>query len=522
MNGIKKLSSLIFVIIMIIVMLVGCGTDPASSSGSSSAPSSNAESKDADSSEAEPGGQRGYFQDKDHYTIKVMMFGTAATEAVEEISAELSKITEEKLNADVEMTMVGLGTYMDQLNMLLYSGEEFDLFCPLGNVQDMINSNQVQPIGDLLEAYAPNVTTIIDDKYWIGVSYEDQIYGVPINTEKASQLGFAMRKDICDELDIRYQEMSTLDEIHDALVSVKEAYPDMYPVVSDSGLMFAGAAFIGQNEVGDAYHLTIAEDPYVDEIKIVSFFESDLFIERVNMLYQWAQEGLIMPDASTNTEGSHALVAAGKAFGYFQHMKPGWETDQSINVGMELVSVRYGEPVASAGGVTWYVPTSSGDPERAVALLDLMYSDPDVSNLVVNGIEGKHYVVIDEENRVAAYPEGVTATSVNYTRMNWAWPNPQIAYLWEGQEYDIWEQYNEFNDSALVSTVYGFRFDTTNVMNEITACSNIYSKYVNALYAGSLNPEETLPILNKEMESAGINNIIVEKQQQVDEWLANK
>ncbi len=68
----------------------------------------------------------------------------------------------------------------------------------------------------------------------------------------------------------------------------------------------------------------------------------------------------------------------------------------------------------------------------------------------------------------------------------------------------------------------GFRFDTTSVMNEITACSNVVSKYDVGLRWGELNPNEALPEFLAELESAGVNTIIEEKQKQLDAWLASK
>lgn len=59
-------------------------------------------------------------------------------------------------------------------------------------------------------------------------------------------------------------------------------------------------------------------------------------------------------------------------------------------------------------------------------------------------------------------------------------------------------------------------------MNEVTACTNVYQKYVPALLCGSLDPETTIPVLNEEMEKAGIQKIIDEKQSQLDAYLASK
>lgn len=510
-NWVKKIITVCLTVSIISTLLIGCGA-------------SNTEAtEDTPQSETEAltGSTAEYFKTKDPYTIKILMYGAnAESKAMEQINAKLSEITQKELNADVEITMVGYGTYDEQLNMMLSSGEQFDLFVPLSSAETYYEAGQLQPIEDLLQTYGPNLCSMIDEKSWESAKFDNEIYGVPVNKEKADQVGFAMRKDICDELGIKYQEMSTLDDIHEALLKVQKAYPDIYPVVSDAGHMFANYGYIGQNCAGDSYNLTVTEDAYSEEPKIVSFFETDLFKDRVKMLYQWRQEGLIMPDASTNTEIPLNLVNAGKAFGFFQHMAPGWEASNSTGT-YELVSVRYGEPVATTNVMRWYVPVNSEDSERAVAFLDMMYSNSEVSNLVVNGIEGEDYQIIDAENGIIDFPEGVDAATVPYSRNNWAWPNPQLAYVWKGEDPNIWDEYKKFNEAALVTNTYGFTFNTSAVINETTACLNVYSEYVESLYAGSLNPDEAIPILNEQMKKAGIDEIVKEKQRQIDEWRAN-
>ena len=57
--------------------------------------------------------------------------------------------------------------------------------------------------------------------------------------------------------------------------------------------------------------------------------------------------------------------------------------------------------------------------------------------------------------------------------------------------------------------------------NQITACNNVVSQYDAALRWGNLN-HETLEKFNADLEAAGINEIIEEKQRQLDEYLASK
>lgn len=100
--------------------------------------------------------------------------------------------------------------------------------------------------------------------------------------------------------------------------------------------------------------------------------------------------------------------------------------------GTETVAWRYGVPTYKGGAMAWFVPTASGDPEHAVAFFDLMYNDPVVANLVINGIEGENYVL---DGELAKYPDGADTASNSYSRQTWAWPNQQIGYDWTNGLY---------------------------------------------------------------------------------------
>lgn len=73
-----------------------------------------------------------------------------------------------------------------------------------------------------------------------------------------------------------------------------------------------------------------------------------------------------------------------------------------------------------------------------------------------------------------------------------------------------------------VSPAMGFTWDNANVLNEVTAVRNVRGKYANALECGSIDPAEALPAFLEELETAGANTIIEEKQKQLDEYLASK
>ena len=103
--------------------------------------------------------------------------------------------------------------------------------------------------------------------------------------------------------------------------------------------------------------------------------------------------------------------------------------------------------------------------------------------------------------------------------MDWTVPNAWIAPIGEKDEEGKWEKLRAFCDSAYVSPALGFTFDSSKVVNEITACNNVIAKYEVGLRWGMLNPEETLPKFNEELYSAGLQTIMDEKQAQLDAFL---
>ena len=97
-----------------------------------------------------------------------------------------------------------------------------------------------------------------------------------------------------------------------------------------------------------------------------------------------------------------------------------------------------------------------------------------------------------------------------------------ITPVWAGNNLTLWEETEEYNQTAIVSPGKGFSWNNASVVNEVTACNNVRNKYANALECGSVDPAVALPQFIKELEEAGVNRIIEEKQKQLDEWLASK
>ena len=102
--------------------------------------------------------------------------------------------------------------------------------------------------------------------------------------------------------------------------------------------------------------------------------------------------------------------------------------------------------------------------------------------------------------------------------MLWIMGNQFNAHVWETNEPDIWEQTKAWQQEGIESKAYGFVFDPTPVANQEASVQNVYDQYRMSLECCVVDPESTLAEMNEKLYAAGLQDIIDEKQAQLDEW----
>ena len=156
------------------------------------------------------------------------------------------------------------------------------------------------------------------------------------------------------------------------------------------------------------------------------------------------------------------------------------------------------------------------DPVAAMQYLNFMYTSAEWNNLFMWGVEGEDCVI--SEDGTADF----TATSNYVHSMQWLSPAEFIAHPQTGNPANLWDMYADFNNNALVSIGSGFTFDSSAVSTQYTAVDNVYSQYQKAIEFGFSDPETAIAEMNSAMMTAGLQDIIDEKQRQFDAWLATK
>lgn len=515
----KRLLSVLLTIVMSVGVLSGCGsTDNAVKDETEASKENVSQTEDqTDASEEE-------LSQQEPYTVRIVADGYGSDEACAEISAAVSEITKAKFNTEVEIVRYDFSTYVEKVQTELAAGEKIDL---LGGVSDLgiasaANQGQVLALNDLLEKYGQDILADIPEEDLASTSIDGQIYAIRNSKELGCGLGFVCNTEMLESLGVDYSNIMTEADMETVLRAVKEQYPDVYPWASDSGNM--GDYLEAIDWLGRDFGVLL--DAFDDnDTTVVNWYTSDAYYEMCKRRYEWSQEGLIMPDASINTESAASLMGAGKAFCASTETKPGIESQWERNTGIDITLIQIVPDYSMTSNLNnyWYIPYTSEQPERAMQVLNEMYSNPDVANLLIYGIEGKYYEFVDEENGVIDYPEGVTSDDLGWTITAWHWPNELISYKWVTDGADIWEETIQFNQDSHQSQAKGFVWDNSNVMNEIVACTTVRDKYKKGLDTGDVDPDAVWEQMKGEYEEAGVQKILDEKQKQLDEWIiANK
>ena len=216
------------------------------------------------------------------------------------------------------------------------------------------------------------------------------------------------------------------------------------------------------------------------------------------------------------------MMAEGKLFSYITKYKPGFDTQESKFTGYEMISFELSEAYMNTSTATngqWSISSTCENPEKAMQVLNMLFSNSDIMNLLRWGIEGEHYVMLD--NGFIDYPEGVDAENLSYNMTaNWYLPNQYISYIWNGDISTLGKDVKKFNSEAIRSPALGFRFNSGPVAPEYEAVSEIYSTYVECFTRGELELETAYPEFLDLLDKAGLDTIIAEKQRQLDEWFA--
>lgn len=476
--------------------------------------------------------ETGTAAEQKEYTKIVYSYWTAdkipEEEARRDVEEAINRITRDRIGVEVELMPLSASEQAQKVSLAMASGEQLDIFNTVGDLNTYIANNQVYDITDLVHEHAQGAVDQVSEEFLKTTAKGGRIYAIPADKGIALAANLYYRKDIADELGLDFSQVQKLEDLTPLYQKVKEAYPEMAALTGGSG----GLELIHTLKDFEVDYLTDSWAKPMgavlmgDSMTVENLYATDAFKSRVELMRQWYEAGYILKDSATTTASPQEIVAAGKAFSFIGNQAGNYGVQEASSMcGCEMGYIRLSQPyldTTAVNTVTWAISSQCSNPEKALEFLNLTYTDKDIVNLIVFGLEGRDYVKVSEHEM--DFPQGMDANTVPYTaQFSCGVVGSQFhQFVHVGTPEDNNELMYRENHEAKTSPAFGFTFDSTAVKTEYTAVTNVINQYLPGLVWGSIDPETELPKFLDALKEAGLNEIIAEKQKQLDTWAAQK
>ncbi|WP_372632580.1 ABC transporter substrate-binding protein [Cohnella sp.] len=526
----KSHEVLLAVILVMMLVLQACagGSKEAASPSASDSASGSASPKSSSEASSEPSAQK-----LEPYEVSIVYFGTPqADDAL--VEEKLNEFFKEKINATVKLMPIASSDYKNRTELMMNTGEKMDLVFTASwlNFFGNVSKGAFLELDDLLEKHGQGIKERLNPLYLEAPRMKGKLYAVPTNKEITQGKAYTFRKDVVDKYQIPIETIRKTADLEPWLQKIKNEEPDFIPYYVDGGSGNYTPGFM-MYETRSNYRPigpTLAKQPMflldytaTSEMTVKSVLDPEIAainVEEVELFRALYEKGYINSDAGTSTTLVSDLQKQGKIWMQNATWKPGADIEfkNGSNDQFDYVSQVIEEPIVTtdlAAGSMFSISRTSKDPERAMMVLNALHTDPYVVNLLVNGIEGKHYVKVGE-NRI----EPIADSGYGRTALFWVIGNQLINYLKPGQPDDLYESWEKFNNEAKRFPLMGFVFDDSNVKNELTQMTAVVTEY-KSIYTGAVkNPAKLLEERNGKLKAAGIEKVQAELQSQIDAWWA--
>lgn len=473
----------------------------------------------------------------DEITVALMCMNPMDESATEHVEEALNEQLLEKVNVQADFMWFDAGTYASQIPMMIQANEDLDLLMftpvPATGYQSYMSQNQLMDITEYIEEYGTNIKNVMGD-YLDATSKDGKVYGVGCMQTLYGEEAIQMNKDVLEEngLTEQAEKMTTWEDYKELLKAVTEKSELNGVVNGDSegsvmspqpffngGEKFSDAKYV--DTIGDSYQYVYADEE-TDEVKC--YFESEEWYESIKRVKEFYDEGLVYKDAATSQELGTVLIKNEVGFSLLGVIEDGGLANFEGQIGHSGLLVPVTPSKVATGAFRKFgfgVPVTAKEPEAAIKVLDLMYGDTEFQDMLAWGVEGVDYE--KNEDCTLTYPEGVTADSVQYHTADFLYGNKLTVTPWEGDGADVRERQEESNEKAEKSKYFGFSVDSSDIVNEVTACKNVVDQYKPQLSSGSVDDlDSTYDEFLASLKAAGMDKIIETYQAQLDEWLAQQ
>lgn len=494
----KPLALAVAFIMLFALLLTGCKESDSDPGSTTEAKNGGSETEGKDPEKLKP------------YEIVWYTIGTPQKD-IEVVMEELSKYTKDKINATVKMTQFDWGKYTDKMNIILQSGEPFDIAFTCSwalNYEQMVSKKAFLPLDDLLEEYGKGIKQILHPLFIEGNRIDGKLYAIAANKELSPQYRWVFNKNLVDKYNMDLSKVSDKESLEPLLKTIKENEKDIeviFEPIQDASRQI-------DNLAGNRIPFVVPMDS--TDYKVVNKYELPSVIKTLKTNRRYYEAGYIRKDAATYqgldyTKTDKWFVRLG---GWLPGADQIWSRDGKV----PAVSVPYYNEVyisnSHVAGSMMAISVTSADPARVMMFLDMLNTDKYVRNMVDSGIENVHYKMVND--RQVDLDKGTN----DYNMPSFTLGNRFICNLYENDDADQWDQFKALNTSAKKSPILGFKANLDPIKKEISSFENIYQEFGPLLVTGTVDVDDTLSKYMNKLKSSGYDKVMNELQRQLDDW----
>ncbi|MBO6054685.1 MAG: extracellular solute-binding protein [Oscillospiraceae bacterium] len=455
-------------------------------------------------------------------TIKMVIFdfNSSGVDHKDRIQEAINAISVPAINVQADILFLNMGDFASKVQSSIAGGEQIDLMTAsiMNNASTLYQAGMLRDITEELKTYAPGALEVVGDAVKT-YTWDGKIYGLPTQRNLLTCRWIIMNKDVLDELSLteQAQNMKTWTEYEQILTAVKDGKQadGMYPLISNSGAVFQGALFTGDELTSESYD-TLGDRAGIvyasQEGKISLLQETESWIYTAKKAAEWNEKGLIYPDSIINTTLSgNDLLNQGVDFSLICSSEYGVEN--SGNYQMPVVAKQISDPILMTSSLTMWgmaVPVTAEEPEAACKFLNLMYTSPELMNVMVNGQEGKDYELVNGE---------VSPLEKGYRGGNFIMGNNLLLTPALGQGADFNETVKAKMAEMKNSRFLGFTIDASDLNLLIANMSAVNDQYRSSMTGGDYTDALYEEYMSK-LQAAGAQEYLDAVQTQLDAWLA--
>ncbi len=517
----KKLLRLILVMLFVVALVAGCDNSPAKQEEPTSESSQKTETTEEASVEIEA-----TEEPLEEANLIMYVLGDKPKD-FDEVFGKVNELSKQDINCTVETKFLSWSDYSTKYSLIFASGEEFDMIYAASwsyYAAQSVKNGFLELTDELLENYAPNCKENIPQEAWNQAKVNGKIYMLPNTQDEFSHIVYMVRGDLRKKYSL--PEIKTFADFDNYVMTVAQNEEGIIPIDGGSDFdktMIYKVAFLqplGLEEatLGYVYKLT---DPDATPIKLADMPEYEQYLAK---MLEWNKAGVFSKNALNNKTALKDSFINGKSAAalhnvstmeqaYLEVMRtnPEWEPEIYDSMEGAFPTLR-----TSYLGNGMAIHATSANPERALMWIDRVRYDREYYDLVMYGIEGKHW--IDEGDlKLSSGPNGGDYSGYS----NWGFTTKETMRKsldsWPGSQ-DVMD---DWSSRTVEQPVAYLTFDDSNVKNESAAVNNVYLKYSGVLNFGFADDYmKTLEEYEDALEKAGRDLIFEEWIRQKDDCIA--